>query len=112
MLARRGAGETQPALIYFHGGGWVIGSLDSHDGVCRGLANGADCTVLSVDYRLAPEHKFPAAVDDCRRCAEWIAENAEQLGIELIVWPSAGTAPEAISPRSLRSTPATAARQS
>jgi acetyl esterase len=76
------AGDKQPALIYFHGGGWVIGSLDSHDGVCRGLANGADCTVLSVDYRLAPEHKFPAAVDDAVAATQWIAENATSLGID------------------------------
>jgi acetyl esterase len=76
------AGDKQPALIYFHGGGWVIGSLDSHDGVCRGLANGADCTVLSVDYRLAPERKFPAAVDDAVAATKWIAENAKQLGID------------------------------
>jgi acetyl esterase len=67
------AGDKQPALIYFHGGGWVIGNLDSHDGVCRGLANGADCTVLSVDYRLAPEHKFPAAVEDAVAATQWIA---------------------------------------
>ena len=75
-------GEAQPALIYFHGGGWVIGSLDSHDGVCRGLANGADCTVLSVDYRLAPEHRFPAAVDDAVAATAWIAENAASLGVD------------------------------
>jgi acetyl esterase len=75
-------GEAQPALIYFHGGGWVIGHLDSHDGVCRGLANGADCTVLSVDYRLAPEHKFPAAIDDAIAATEWIAGNAKSLGID------------------------------
>jgi acetyl esterase len=76
------ARDKQPALIYFHGGGWVIGNLDSHDGVCRGLANGADCTVLSVDYRLAPEHKFPAAVDDAVAATQWIAENAKHLGID------------------------------
>jgi acetyl esterase len=76
------AGDKQPALIYFHGGGWVIGNLDSHDGVCRGLANGADCTVLSVDYRLAPEHKFPAAVEDAVAATQWIAENSNQLGID------------------------------
>lgn len=57
-------GEALPVLIYLHGGGWVIGSRDSHDGVCRALANRAPCRVLSVEYRLAPEHRFPAAVDD------------------------------------------------
>lgn len=74
--------ETQPALVYFHGGGWVIGSLDSHDGVCRELANKADCTILSVDYRLAPEHKFPAGVEDAVAATEWIWEHAATLGVD------------------------------
>ena len=54
-----------PVLVWFHGGGWTIGSLETHDMTCRSLANATGCTVVSVDYRLAPEHKFPAAVDDC-----------------------------------------------
>ena len=54
-----------PALVYYHGGGWVIGGLDTHDPTCRALANAAGTTVVSVDYRLAPEHKYPAAADDC-----------------------------------------------
>jgi acetyl esterase len=54
-----------PLLVYFHGGGWVVGSLDTYDGVCRALANRVPCRVVSVDYRLAPEHRFPAALEDC-----------------------------------------------
>jgi acetyl esterase len=71
-----------PALIYFHGGGWVIGDLESHDHVCRAIANSVPCTVVSVDYRLAPEHKFPAAIDDGVAATEWIAAHAKELGID------------------------------
>jgi acetyl esterase len=69
-----------PVLVYFHGGGWVIGGLDTHDGTCRQLANGARCIVVSVDYRLAPENKFPAAADDCYTAALWAARNAATFG--------------------------------
>ena len=68
-----------PVLVYFHGGGWVIGSLDTHDGVCRSLTNQAQCIVVSVDYRLAPEHKFPAAADDCYAATTWVVENAASI---------------------------------
>ena len=71
-----------PALIYFHGGGWVMGDLDTHDGVCRLIANAAGIAVISVDYRLAPEHKFPAAVDDAVTATEWIAAHGATLGID------------------------------
>jgi acetyl esterase len=71
-----------PCLVFFHGGGWVIGDLDSHDVVCRKLADEGQLIVVSVDYRLAPEHKFPAAVDDAITATTWIAENSRQLGID------------------------------
>lgn len=70
-----------PVLIYFHGGGWVICDLDTHDVVCRRLCAASGCAVVSVDYRLAPEHKFPAAVEDAYAAVEWVATNAEALGI-------------------------------
>ena len=71
-----------PVLVFFHGGGWVIGDLDSHDVVCRKLADEGRLIVISVDYRLAPENKFPTAVDDSIAATKWIAENARQLGID------------------------------
>lgn len=71
-----------PLLIYFHGGGWCIGDVDSYDGLCRALANASACAVLSVDYRLAPEHPFPAAVDDARFALQWAAEQADLLGVD------------------------------
>ncbi len=75
------AGEAPfPVLVYFHGGGWVIGNLDSHDGLCRGLANAAGCVIASVDYRLAPEHKFPAAAEDAYAATAWVAKNLVSLG--------------------------------
>jgi acetyl esterase/lipase len=69
-----------PVLVYYHGGGWVIGNLDSHDGVCRQLANAAGCLVVSVDYRLAPEHPYPAAAEDAYAAARWVAAHAASLG--------------------------------
>jgi acetyl esterase len=65
-----------PVLVYFHGGGWVLCNIDTHDPVCRSLANAAECIVVSVDYRLAPEHKFPAAADDCYVATQWVMNSA------------------------------------
>lgn len=71
-----------PALVFFHGGGWVICDLDTHDGLCRSLCNGAGCAVVSVDYRLAPEHKFPAAPEDCYAATRWVAEHAPEINAD------------------------------
>jgi acetyl esterase len=71
-----------PVLVFYHGGGWVIGNLDSHDALCRGLTNAVGCVTVSVDYRLAPEAKFPAAAEDCYVATRWVAENAAALGCD------------------------------
>lgn len=68
-----------PALVYFHGGGFVLGNLDNCDGVCNVMADAGSCVVVSVDYRLAPEHKFPSGAQDCLAVTEWVASNARQL---------------------------------
>ncbi len=68
-----------PVLVFFHGGGFVICNLDTHDSRCRSLANGAGCVVVSVDYRLAPEHKFPAAPQDAYAATKWVAEHAAEI---------------------------------
>ncbi len=75
-------GKPQPALVFYHGGGWVIGSVESYDPLCRALAKKGNCTVVSIDYRLAPEHKFPAAWEDSVAAFRWIAENAGKLGLD------------------------------
>ncbi|MFP6759763.1 MAG: alpha/beta hydrolase fold domain-containing protein, partial [Alphaproteobacteria bacterium] len=69
-----------PVVVYFHGGGWVLGDIDSHDKGVRAVTNAAQCLSVSVEYRMAPEHPFPAAPDDCFAALRWIAENAASFG--------------------------------
>lgn len=71
-----------PALVYFHGGGWVIGNVEVVDKPCRALANAAGCVVVSVEYRLSPETKFPGPVEDCYAATHWVADNAAELGAD------------------------------
>lgn len=72
----------RPALLYFFGGGWTLGTIDTSDGICRTLTNAAGCTTVSVGYRLAPEHRFPAAVHDCYAATVWVAEHAAELDVD------------------------------
>lgn len=76
----RTAGQGLPLVVYFHGGGWVICDLDSHDGLCRAMTNATDSIVVSVGYRRAPEHPFPAAAEDAYAATVWVAQHAEELG--------------------------------
>jgi acetyl esterase len=76
------ATDVLPALVWYHGGGWLLGDLDSHDVMCRRFANAARCRVIAVDYRMAPEHRFPAAVDDCAAVTKYVFDNAASLGID------------------------------
>jgi acetyl esterase len=74
--------EALPAVVYFHGGGWTCGDLDTHDSVCRGIAAHGYCAVVAVDYRMGPEHKFPAAVEDALTSLQWVAANASSFGVD------------------------------
>ena len=76
------AAQALPVLVYFHGGGWVIGDLETHDTLCREFANGSGAAVVAVDYRMGPEHRFPAAFDDCLAAAYWVQREAAALGID------------------------------
>jgi len=76
------AAAALPVLVYFHGGGWTIGDLDTHDTLCRELANGAGCAVVAVDYRMGPEHRFPAAVDDSIAATRWVHAHAGALALD------------------------------
>jgi acetyl esterase len=79
---RKAGAAALPVLLYFHGGGWCIGDVDTHDPVCRQLAEAAQCAVLSLDYRLAPEHRFPAAVDDCFAAVRFASSDGASLGLD------------------------------
>lgn len=72
----------RPAVVYFHGGGWVNCGLETHDAICRTLANAVGCVVVNVDYRLAPEHVYPAAAEDSFAATAWVADNGRALGID------------------------------
>ncbi|CAN7653886.1 alpha/beta hydrolase [Variovorax sp. LjRoot290] len=76
------AGASVPVLVYYHGGGWTIGDLDTHDTLCRELANLSGCAVIAVDYRMGPEHRFPAAVDDVLAATYWVRKEADSLGVD------------------------------
>jgi len=76
------AGEALPVVVYFHGGGWVCGDLDTHDSVCRGIAVHGRCAVVAVDYRMGPEHRFPAAVEDAVAAVRWVSANAQALAAD------------------------------
>ena len=76
------ANEVLPALVYYHGGGWVIGNIETHDVLCRQLSNASGCAVFSVDYRLAPEHVFPAAYEDALAAFHWVVAQADPLHID------------------------------
>src|SRR5581483_3303674 len=76
------APRPRRGMLFLHGGGWVAGDLDTHDGLCRRLATAAQAQVLAVDYRRAPEHPFPAALDDSFAAARWVVEHAAMLGLD------------------------------
>jgi acetyl esterase len=102
-----GAGEGRlPTLVFYHGGGFVIGDLDTHDGLCRLLCRESGARVIAVDYRLSPENKFPAAVDDAWAALSWIVANGERLGVDCeriaVGGDSAGAALATVSARTAR----------
>src|SRR5262245_47828898 len=80
--ARPEGGEPLPTVVYFHGGGWVQGDLETHHGLCARLARHTDALVVAVDYRLAPEHKFPAAVEDCLAAYRWLRARGREMGAD------------------------------
>ena len=82
LYVPNGAAETPPLVLFFHGGGWVLGSLDTHDATCRELADESGVAVLSIDYRLAPEARYPGAAEDCYDATCWARDHAAQLGVD------------------------------
>ena len=104
-----GSGVSLPALVYFHGGGLVAGSLDTHDPICRLLCNATGCRIISVDYRLGPEHPFPAAIEDGLDACRWVAAHTAELGIDPqrlgICGDSAGATLAAVVCQSLATSP-------
>jgi acetyl esterase len=98
-----------PTILYFHGGGWVIGSLEGYDLPCRFFAARTGCAVVAIDYRLAPEHKFPAAIDDAVTAFRWLAANAASLGLDpariVVAGDSAGGTLAAVVAQEMRGAP-------
>jgi acetyl esterase len=82
LYAPANAAARAPGFVFFHGGGLVAGSIQTHDRIAAGIAHATGCRLVSIEYRLAPEHKFPAAIDDAIAATEWVARNASQLGID------------------------------
>ncbi len=82
LYVPEGAGDRPPLTLFFHGGGWVCGTLDTHDGTCRALARASGSALLSVAYRLAPEHPYPAPLDDCYDASAWAADHGDLLGVD------------------------------
>jgi acetyl esterase len=81
-IYRPSAAPGLPVVVFFHGGGWVLCDLDSHDGMCRQVANSADAVVVAIDYRRAPESRYPAAVEDCYAATLWVAAHGDELGVD------------------------------
>jgi acetyl esterase len=96
-------GKELPCLVFLHGGGWVLGDLESHEGMCRRIAVAAECCVVAVDYRLAPEYPWPASLDDSAAALRWAAMHAESLGIDASRIAVGATVPVVISRPLLRS---------